>query len=363
MLLGATWLVRKGMGQINQPLQPRTQSFLRGCIRAVWPIIQKCVLGNLSPVENEKPHESNLVWGPVGIGCSIVLAVVAAMKHDLRFLFVVAWPCFIFGLWRLCKFIRYRRFAHVVVVISGLGIGIGLWLMAIWLRPDAIVARREVATHLPSNVVMPAPEPAEGGRDTPPPLPAKLSKLSPPRSEMKTKKRLGASEPSDKKQDTTANKGHEQPILIASLVTPSDPSIVVENIADTVADDINWELVMFRIPDHAFCSYSTQKIGYVKGHSKSASYTMSLNAIGHAPQTPRLMKGDKLVGSISIDCAKCDGTTLIVSFNWEMDGWYYRLPDSHGGLYLPKGMTDAAVDEYVSSIERVIPAQLRQPIR
>jgi len=31
-------------------------------------------------------YESNMVWGPVALASGIVLAVVAAMKHDLRWL-------------------------------------------------------------------------------------------------------------------------------------------------------------------------------------------------------------------------------------------------------------------------------------
>jgi hypothetical protein len=62
------------------------------------PWLRSIFLGAQCELSSEdKRHESNLVWGPIGIGCSIVLTVVAAMPHDLRFLFLVAWPCFVFG--------------------------------------------------------------------------------------------------------------------------------------------------------------------------------------------------------------------------------------------------------------------------
>jgi hypothetical protein len=84
---------------------------------------------------NEKHHESNLVWGPIAIGCSIVLPVVAAMKHDLRFLFFVAWPCFTFGVWHLCKRIPYKALSYWTVGISCVLVAGALWGLNLWLAP------------------------------------------------------------------------------------------------------------------------------------------------------------------------------------------------------------------------------------
>ncbi len=83
----------------------------------------------------EKHHESNLVWGPLGIGCSIVLTVIAAMKHDLRFLFYVAWPCFVFGILRLSKRVPYIMLSYWITVASAMLVGVGLWELSHWLEP------------------------------------------------------------------------------------------------------------------------------------------------------------------------------------------------------------------------------------
>ena len=99
-------------------------------------IIRRVFLGARTSSKDEKHHESNLVWGPLGIGSSIVLTVIAAMKHDLRFLFFAAWPCFVFGLWRLCRYIPYKRLASWVVLVCGVAIAIGLWFLSAWLRPE-----------------------------------------------------------------------------------------------------------------------------------------------------------------------------------------------------------------------------------
>jgi hypothetical protein len=88
----------------------------------------------LSPVE--KHHESNLFWGPIAIGCSIVLTVIAAKKHDLRFLFFVAWPCLVFGAWHLSKRIPYKALSYWITGISCVVVAGGLWGLNLWLSPQ-----------------------------------------------------------------------------------------------------------------------------------------------------------------------------------------------------------------------------------
>ena len=46
-------------------------------------------------------HESNLFWGSISIAIGIVLTVVAAMMHDIRWLLIFAWVFFALGIWRV----------------------------------------------------------------------------------------------------------------------------------------------------------------------------------------------------------------------------------------------------------------------
>lgn len=116
---------------------------------------------------DEKHHESNLAWGPIAIGCSIVLTVVAAMKHDLRFLFFVAWPCFAFGAWRLSKRIPYKALAYWIAGISCVAVACALCGLNIWLAPpvksgtSGPKSKLDVAIHLDSWGTIP-PETAYG---------------------------------------------------------------------------------------------------------------------------------------------------------------------------------------------------------
>ena len=77
-------------------------------------------------------YESNLLWVPVTVGVGIVLTVVGAMKHDLRWLLLVAWLCFV-----IAACVLGWRFRKSVWIAAGavLLIGIALIGMNYWLRP------------------------------------------------------------------------------------------------------------------------------------------------------------------------------------------------------------------------------------
>jgi len=80
-------------------------------------------------------YESNLLWGPVALGVSILLTVVAAMMHDLRWLLWLALPCFLFACWSVGKgrtrpWWRWTLLAVYLVLACG-----GLYLISVRLRP------------------------------------------------------------------------------------------------------------------------------------------------------------------------------------------------------------------------------------
>ena len=148
-----------------------------------------------------------------------------------------------------------------------------------------------------------------------------------------------------------------------SLVDPIDPAIVVDNQTDSLAEGITWELVMFRTTDKAFFSYATQNVGYVKPHSKGSRQSMQLNTLVQAPGGGgRIASGESFIGTLSIDCPLCRGTTLIVSFVWGSSGWFYKVPDGDGRLILPKGISKDTVSQFIDRLNTVITPELRIPI-
>ena len=73
---------------------------------------------------------------------------------------------------------------------------------------------------------------------------------------------------------------------------------------------------------------------------------------GARPRDPHDKQGDECVGSLSVDCPKCKGATLVVSFKWEEGGWFYPLPDQNGDLVLPHlPLSERTIRQFIDSIE------------
>ena len=94
------------------------------------------VEGDSEPITKASNHmpwwESNLLWVPFALGVGTLLTVVAAMKHDLRWLLIFAWICFVVAVW-----VGSRRFRRVWWIVATAGILLcSLFLfMNWWLRP------------------------------------------------------------------------------------------------------------------------------------------------------------------------------------------------------------------------------------
>jgi hypothetical protein len=112
-------------------------------------------------------YESNLLWGSVGT----ILTVIASSKHDLRWLFLLAWPCLSVVAWRLAN---RTRWVWPVAVVGVTLIGAGLLGLSIWLKP--------VGSNRPPSLVPASPKPDEVvQRPTPPPSTAR-NRLKHPQS-------------------------------------------------------------------------------------------------------------------------------------------------------------------------------------
>ena len=164
-----------------------------------------------------------------------------------------------------------------------------------------------------------------------------------------------APKPSGKNPPETVAEPKSGKELVVSIVGAAAPSIVVDNQTDDVAEGIRWELVMFRTTDQKFFSYASQDIGYLKAHSKSNRYIMNLNSIPQAPDGGgAVANGESFIGTLSVDCPSCLGTSLVVSFVWGSSGWFYQLPGGKGKLLLPKDLSKDAVSRFISYVTDLV---------
>jgi hypothetical protein len=83
-----------------------------------------------APAPLQAALQSTLFWGCVAMAAAIVLAVVAAMIHDIRRVLIFAWPFAVFAVWEFARYfsnkkIVVRSTAGASVVIFGVLLG---WL-------------------------------------------------------------------------------------------------------------------------------------------------------------------------------------------------------------------------------------------
>jgi len=112
-------------------------------------------------------YESNLFWGPMALGISILLTVIGAIKHDLRWLLWFAAPCFTIGFWALIKRWLRRGWLVLSVVFAGLLICLGLYRVHGWLgTPNAEQVGDETESGSQATTIQSTPAQAEPGTTT-----------------------------------------------------------------------------------------------------------------------------------------------------------------------------------------------------
>lgn len=151
--------------------------------------------------------------------------------------------------------------------------------------------------------------------------------------------------------------------LTARIIHPGSPAIVVENASSKVAQGVIWELILWRESDSSYFSLPTQNIGFVKPHSKSAPYEMFAPGFAKVSDSDgRLIDGDSLTGTLSVDCPDCKGNTYIVHIVWGHGGWFHMIKGMNGKLAVPKEMTKEGIKQYITGLDSLIATKDKRPI-
>jgi hypothetical protein len=112
--------------------------------------------GDSLPVSPPTPwYESNLIWAPVAIAAGLVIAVIAAMVKDVRWLLWVSAPLFVFGSWAAVRAIPSTLLRRTCVSFAS-----GLICCSLWYLYSKLAPPREVVAAVPSLSVPPIPPPA-----------------------------------------------------------------------------------------------------------------------------------------------------------------------------------------------------------
>jgi hypothetical protein len=156
----------------------------------------------LSPRKHsESPwYERNSFWGPLALGIGVLLTVIAAMKHDSRWLLIVACPCFLLASWGAVRQISRPWAKHLLMFFIAVLICGSLFWLNVWLRPTkGLVVVGPPVSGQPNTQLAPAPpasfEPPlpDGMTLTPPPGNINLTFRSAPAFTPSTRQKITAS--------------------------------------------------------------------------------------------------------------------------------------------------------------------------
>jgi len=139
---------------------------------------------------------------------------------------------------------------------------------------------------------------------------------------------------------------------------------VIKNESTALARDIKWAVVLWNrdlpdrndplpIPVSSFDWIKPQRMGGPQ------------NLFGRPDVSALIKKGDRLIGTASIDCATCECTqerSYIFSFRYGEGGWFAEVGSDYGGLLVPKNFTKVTREKYFKELESLIPKASRTKI-
>jgi hypothetical protein len=155
-----------------------------------------------------------------------------------------------------------------------------------------------------------------------------------------------------------------QPDIFLKLVFPEAPALVIVNPSDAVARDMKYAVVLWNssLPDGAEplqpLQIPTGTFDWLKGHTEGGPqilFTASISSL--------LKPGDKLYGSVNVNCPTCvRGRSYLVYIEWGKGGWTAETSDPKGMIVIPAKNTLEGRVGYFQQIEQEVAADKRIPI-
>ena len=146
-----------------------------------------------------------------------------------------------------------------------------------------------------------------------------------------------------------------KPIVELSLNGARAPALVISNTSGLVAKDIKWTVLLMNVskPDAKDpLPIPVSSFDFIRPGGTSGRQLL------FTPQvTATLSSGDKLWGSMSVDCPECArGNTYLIYIDWGHGGWYYHLKDKVNGTVLgPKSASYEETLNYAGILSRAAP--------
>jgi hypothetical protein len=122
------------------------------------------------------------------------------------------------------------------------------------------------------------------------------------------------------------------------LVYPKDPALVLFNPSHQLAEQVLYTYALFDLdaptPNDPL-QVPSGIAAFIKAKGQSGPQNIFDSISGMRPK-----KGDRIVGSIGINCAKCSaGHTYLVDITFGYGGWFSEVKGWHaGGVIVPRAL-------------------------
>jgi hypothetical protein len=172
----------------------------------------------------------------------------------------------------------------------------------------------------------------------------------------------------------------ERPDVTLSFANPPFPTVLLTNQSSQTLKDIKYSVYLWNIDDprtynnphsaehpemHDPLVIPTATFDFLRPHQSSNQQDIFATSL----VLPYLKKGNRLIGTASVDCPDCDeGHTYIVGITWGEGGWYYEIKEVNGEklkgrTLIPEHPSKEAVQIYYAKILSLAPEADRIPIK
>ena len=147
------------------------------------------------------------------------------------------------------------------------------------------------------------------------------------------------------------------------FVYPKSPALILVNNSDAIAKNIKWSVALWNmdIPDRNDpLPIPVSTFDWIKPHDEGGPQNLFSSRI----VSPLLKQGNRLFGSVALDCPECKrGRTYIVKITWDEGGWYSEIENgTPGKLLIPPNFLIESRIKYFKALEAAVPEQSRIPI-
>ena len=275
------------------------------------------------------------------------------MKHDLRWMLILAWPFGIIAAWTVLNGLHRTRWFIVPCAVL---IGFILLWVNVWLSPNPETTRVSIAPPKQEATVPIPPQSKEN-------LTSKTEQPKQPQANKPTKQNKKTAKTEQPQPPSSLSK-EEPPAVGLRFVYPKEPALMIRNLSDSVARDIKWMVILWNmdLPERNDpLPIPTYTFDWIKGHQDGGPLTLFSTPL----VAPLLQPGNRLLGCAFVDCPACDrGRAYVVYVVLGQGGWYSALENKEfwRGAPTPPDFQKSSREKYFEALKTMAPESSMVPI-